>query len=209
VELEAEDLASGEPIVCAYGNFAEHFGFFLPLAGISTVRQITNNPIDNKATGRLNKLYVELLKDNEDWGTDARRHELNQFMARLIFCFFAESTGIFLPRLFTETIRQMLRKPDGDASRTGDLAFIATPNGRPMTKESFGTWFRGACKAAGVLGRAHGGKTRARPITAPQRPNWRQSLVGAAGWRRFTPAKLSRGERVNAKFPHLNPRART
>jgi hypothetical protein len=42
--------------------------FFLPLAGISTVRQITNNPIDIKATGRLNKLYVELLKDNEDWG---------------------------------------------------------------------------------------------------------------------------------------------
>ena len=50
---------------------------------------------------------MELLKDNEDWGTEARRHELNQFMARLIFCFFAESTGIFLNRLFTETIRQM------------------------------------------------------------------------------------------------------
>jgi hypothetical protein len=47
------------------------------------------------------------LKDNEDWGTDARRPELNQFMARLIFCFFAQSTGIFLPHLFTETIRQM------------------------------------------------------------------------------------------------------
>ncbi len=47
------------------------------------------------------------MKDNEDWGTDARRPELNQFMARLIFCFFAESTGIFLPHLFTETIRQM------------------------------------------------------------------------------------------------------
>lgn len=65
VELEAEDVASGETIACAYGDFARHFGFFLPLAGISTVRQITNNPIDIKATGRLNKLYVELLKDNE------------------------------------------------------------------------------------------------------------------------------------------------
>ena len=113
VELEAEDLASGETIACAYGDFARRFGFFLPLAGISTVRQITNNPIDIKATGRLNKLYVELLKDNEDWGTDARRHELNQFMARLIFCFFAEDTGIFLNHLFTKTIEQMSGSQSG------------------------------------------------------------------------------------------------
>ncbi|MGD1016949.1 MAG: DNA methyltransferase [Roseiarcus sp.] len=107
VDLEAEDIPSGETIVCAYPEFAKHFGFFLPLAGISTVKQIAHNPIDIKATGRLNKLYVELLKDNPDWGTEGRRHDLNQFMARLIFCFFAESTGIFLPHLFTETIRQM------------------------------------------------------------------------------------------------------
>jgi hypothetical protein len=114
VELEAEDLASGETIACAYGDFARHFGFFLPLAGISTVRQITDNPIDIKATGRLNKLYVELLKDNEDWGTGARRHELNQFMARLIFCFFAEDTGIFQPHLFTRTIEQMSDSQSGN-----------------------------------------------------------------------------------------------
>lgn len=107
VELQAEDLGSGDTVASPYPEFAKHFGFFLPLAGISTVRQIAHNPIDIKATGRLNKLYVELLKDNEDWGTQARRPELNQFMARLIFCFFAESTGIFLPRLFTETIRTM------------------------------------------------------------------------------------------------------
>jgi hypothetical protein len=113
-EFQAEDLASGEVVACAYPDFARHFGFFLPLAGISTVRQIANNPIDIKATGRLNKLYVELLKDNEDWGTEARRHDLNQFMARLIFCFFAESTGIFLNRLFTETIRQMSDSQSGN-----------------------------------------------------------------------------------------------
>ena len=64
---------SGEVITCAYPDFAKHFGFFLPLAGITTVGEIAHNPIDIKATGRLNKLYVELLKDNEDWGTDARR----------------------------------------------------------------------------------------------------------------------------------------
>jgi hypothetical protein len=84
------------------------------LPGISTVRSIKNNPIDIKATGRLNKLYVELLKDNPDWETDARRREMNQFMARLIFCFFAEDTGIFLNHLFTKTIEQMSDSQSGN-----------------------------------------------------------------------------------------------
>ena len=51
------------------------------------------------------------------------------------------------------------------ATRTGDLALIATNDGRPMTKESFGNWFRDARRAAGVPGTAHGlrkaGATRA------------------------------------------------
>jgi len=106
--LEAEDLVSGETIVCDYPDFPDHFGFFLTLAGISTVKEIRNNAIDIKATGRLNRLYVELLKDNEDWATDARRHEMNQFMTRLIFCFFAEDTDIFKgDDLFTSTVEQM------------------------------------------------------------------------------------------------------
>ena len=31
-DLEAEDLTSGETIACAFKNFPDHFGFFLPLA---------------------------------------------------------------------------------------------------------------------------------------------------------------------------------
>jgi hypothetical protein len=107
IDLEAEDLASGETVVCPYGRFPNHFGFFLPLAGITTVKQIRENAFDIKATGRLNRLYVELLKDNPEWGTDARRHDMNHFMARLTFCFFAEDTGIFNGgALFTTTISQ-------------------------------------------------------------------------------------------------------
>ncbi len=108
VDLEAEELTSGETVACAYQDFPNHFGFFLPLAGITTVKQIRNNPIDIQATGRLNRLYVQLLKDNEDWASEARRHDMNHFMARLIFCFFAEDTDIFnSDNLFTATIEQM------------------------------------------------------------------------------------------------------
>ena len=94
----------------------DHFGFFLPLAGISTVKEIKDNPIDVRATGRLNKLYVELLRENPDWATSERRGDMNHFMARLIFCFFAEDTDIFNGEaLFTRTLEQM---SDRDAGNT-------------------------------------------------------------------------------------------
>jgi hypothetical protein len=93
--LEAEDISGGETVTCAYTEFPNHFGFFLPLAGISTVKEIRDNPIDVRATSRLNKLYVELLRENPDWARDERRADMNHFMARLVFCFFAEDTDIF------------------------------------------------------------------------------------------------------------------
>ncbi|MEW6120446.1 MAG: DNA methyltransferase [Pseudomonadota bacterium] len=118
-DFEAEDLASGETVACAFKDFPDHFGFFLPLAGISTVRQISENAFDIRATSRLNRLYVELLKDNPDWGKAERRHDMNHFMARLIFCFFAEDTNIFVGKgRFTETVAQMSAK---DSSNTHEV----------------------------------------------------------------------------------------
>lgn len=117
--FEAESLADGETVACAYADFSDHFGFFLPLAGITTVKQIRENAFDIKATSRLNRLYIELLKENPDWDTAARREDLNHFMARLIFCFFAEDTDIFLGKgLFTATIDQMSAR---DSSNTHEV----------------------------------------------------------------------------------------
>ena len=119
VDLEAENVITGETIACNYEDFPDHFGFLLSLAGIQATSEIRNNPIDIKATGRLNRLYVELLKHNEDWGTDARRHDLNQFMTRLIFCFFSEDTGIFQKEdMFTKTVEQM---SDGKSDNTHEV----------------------------------------------------------------------------------------
>jgi len=111
--LEAEYLATGEPLSCSLSELAERFGFFLPFAGITTIQEIKENPIDVRATGRLNKLYVELLANNKEWDTEERRSDMNHFMARLIFCFFAEDTGIFDgDGQFTRTVDKMTA-PDG------------------------------------------------------------------------------------------------
>ena len=117
--LEAENLADGETVACDYAAFSDHFGFFLPLAGITTVKQIRENSFDIKATSRLNRLYVELLKENPDWDNAERREDLNHFMARLIFCFFAEDTGIFgSDACFTTKVEQM---SDRDSSNTHEV----------------------------------------------------------------------------------------
>jgi len=117
--FEAEEVDSGETVVCAFAEFPDHFGFFLPLAGITTVRQVRESSFDIRATSRLNRLYVELLKDNPEWGSAERRPDMNHFMARLIFCFFAEDTDIFHRSYpFTGTIEKM---SDRDSSNTHEV----------------------------------------------------------------------------------------
>src|SRR5680860_65482 len=118
-DFQSENIISGETIVSEYKHFHEHFGFFLELAGISTVKEIRESAFDIKATGRLNRLYIELLRSNPDWATAKRRHDINHFLARLIFCFFAEDTNIFGgDNLFTGTVQQMSAS---DASDTHEI----------------------------------------------------------------------------------------
>ncbi|MBD8625746.1 class I SAM-dependent DNA methyltransferase [Oxalobacteraceae sp. CFBP 8753] len=117
--FEAEDVETGETVACAYQQFPDHFGFFLSLAGISAVKQLRDSSFDIRATSRLNRLYVQLLSDNPQWGVGTQRHEINHFMARIIFCFFAEDTDIFDGvGLFTKTVEQMSAR---DSSNTHEV----------------------------------------------------------------------------------------
>ncbi|WP_316207365.1 class I SAM-dependent DNA methyltransferase [Bradyrhizobium sp. SZCCHNR3118] len=138
-DFEAEDLESDDsPIACTYRDFPDHFGVFLPLAGITTVKQVRDSSFDIRATSRLNRLYVELLKDNPDWGTVERRPDMNHFMARLIFCFFAEDTDIFGGnRLFTTTVEQMSARDSSNTHEVIEELFRAM-NSKREDRESAG-----------------------------------------------------------------------
>ena len=102
--IAAEHTPSGETLHCAFKELGDQFGFFLPAAGKERYRAVEENPVDVKATGKLAKLYDALIRANPDWGTDARRHEMNQLMMRLIFCMFAEDVGIFPEHQFSRLI---------------------------------------------------------------------------------------------------------
>ncbi|MCA1419517.1 DNA methyltransferase [Bradyrhizobium sp. BRP23] len=125
--LEAEDLETDDaPIACAYSDFPDHFGFFLPLAGITTVKQVRESSFDIRATSRLNRLYRTLLEENPAWDAAERRSDMNHFMARLIFCFFAEDTDIFNgKRLFTTTIEQMSERDSSNTHEVISELFLA------------------------------------------------------------------------------------
>jgi hypothetical protein len=102
--IAAEHLASGDTLHCTFEEMGDHFGFFLPAAGKERYRAVEENPIDVKATGKLARLYDALTKANPDWGSDDRRHEMNQLMMRLIFCMFAEDVGIFPDNQFSRLV---------------------------------------------------------------------------------------------------------
>ena len=138
VDLQAEQLGGDvPPLACAFADLPNHFAFFLPLAGITTVRQIAENAFDIRATGRLNRLYVELLRTNHDWDTNERREELNHFFARLIFCFFAEDTGIFDgTSLFTGKVETMTERDGSNTHQVLAKLFEAMNTPREKRAES-------------------------------------------------------------------------
>jgi hypothetical protein len=111
--FQAEDLSGADTVSCTFAEFPNHFGFFLPLAGISYATEITETVLDRRAASRLQRLYVTLLQENPDWAS--RPEDMNHFMARLIFCFFAEDTDIFSGEgLFSKKVEQMSARDASD-----------------------------------------------------------------------------------------------
>ena len=138
VQAIDRDGADNDVLACAWNELTDRFGFFFPMVGISTTKEIRDNPIDIKATGRLDKLYVELLKDprNSDWAEEDGRGRFNHFMAQLIFCFYAEDTSIFYhPGIeldarpdnwagyFTETLRERTKSDGTDMKTVMEVIF--------------------------------------------------------------------------------------
>lgn len=91
------------------------FQFFYPLAGVERYRGVDENPADVKAAEKMAKLHDEIRRYNE-FSSGDDLHDLNIFMTRLLFCFFAEDTGIFEEDLFTASISRYTQEDGSDLS---------------------------------------------------------------------------------------------
>ncbi|MFA5688324.1 MAG: DNA methyltransferase [Kiritimatiellales bacterium] len=92
--LLAVDRKTGDTLDIPFKKLKVHYDFFLPLAGMEKTKLPNENPADVKAAERMAKLFDAIKQDNPDYlRHDA--HAMNVFLARLLFCLFAEDTGIF------------------------------------------------------------------------------------------------------------------
>lgn len=98
------------------------FGFFYPLMNVERVHSIDESPADVKAAEKLAKLHDEIRAYNE-YNSDDDLHDLNIFISRLLFCFFAEDTGIFEENLFTNFIRRFTKDDGSDLCEMLEQAF--------------------------------------------------------------------------------------
>ena len=100
-----------------YENLLERlpsdFAFFYPLMDVERVHYVEESPADIKAAEKLAKLHDELRSYNE-FRSDDDLHDLNIFISRLLFCFFAEDTGIFEENLFTSSIQRYTKEDGSD-----------------------------------------------------------------------------------------------
>jgi SAM-dependent methyltransferase len=112
-ELLAIDTKTGENLMIPIRDINQHFTFFLPWAGMEKAQYVAEAHADVKAAERMGKLFDELLVANPGmFDTAHGRHALNVFFTRLLFCFFAEDTGIFEEGVFTNAVGSHTQ-PDG------------------------------------------------------------------------------------------------
>lgn len=104
--------------------------FFLPWAGIEKTQLETLNYADIKAAEKMARLYDEIIKHNAIT-TETDVHNLNVFFSRLLFCFFAEDTGVFAKRSFTDAIGSLTTERGEDTGDFLDRLFMVL-----NTKES-------------------------------------------------------------------------
>lgn len=124
-EVYCKDVKADQAIDPPFKRLNDHFLFLLPLANIERYEAPSENPADIKATGRIAKLYDAILEANRDWIQRDYTHDLNQFMARVLFCFFAEDTSIFEKDIFTSTVLDRTQEDGSDTSSVLAILFDA------------------------------------------------------------------------------------
>ncbi len=101
------------------------FEFFTPLAGIEKIQFTAEAEADVKSAELMAKLFDDIRRYN-DIRDPQTVHALNVFMSRLLFCFFAEDTGLFPEdNLFTNTLKTHTKEDGSDLGEFIDRAFLA------------------------------------------------------------------------------------
>jgi hypothetical protein len=111
--LVAKDINTKETIEILISDLPKHYRFFAPWAGIEKTETHIENPADVKASYKMASLYTEIKKNNLITNEE-ETHAMNVFLSRILFCFFAEDTGIFEPGQFSDLIENLSNEDGSD-----------------------------------------------------------------------------------------------
>jgi hypothetical protein len=120
--LLARDQKTGATLDIEVGELASHATFFGPWAGFERTQLENLNYADRKAAEKMAKLYDEVIRHNSI-ETEVAMHDLNVFFSRLLFCFFAEDTGVFEKDSFTNALGSFTRETGEDTNGFLDQLF--------------------------------------------------------------------------------------
>jgi hypothetical protein len=115
------------------------FEFFKPLAGIEKFRNVSEAEADVKTAELMAKIYDDIRRYN-DVKDPQVSHHINIFMSRLLFCFFAEDTGLFAPNQFTKAIQENTKADGSDLADFIDrLFFIMSTDNKEIRENQTNT----------------------------------------------------------------------
>ncbi|EOB3604079.1 TPA: class I SAM-dependent DNA methyltransferase [Vibrio vulnificus] len=110
----AWDTATNERLDIDFEVLHLNYSFFLPLVGLEKAILNSEKPADVKAAVKMGKLF-DLIRINNDLSSPEDIHALNVFLTRLLFCLFAEDTGIFKQKgQFSSTIKSCTAEDGSD-----------------------------------------------------------------------------------------------
>lgn len=112
----AVDTKTKDRLDIEFKDLIKHFDFFLHWAGMEKSQYVSENPADVKAAVKMAKLFDEIKKDNPDTSPEFL-HGLNVFLARLLFCYFAEDTNLFEKDQFTNAIASHTQEDRSDLDK--------------------------------------------------------------------------------------------
>ncbi len=102
-----KDLADSTELRFNLKDLPQHVSSFGFILGQQTSRVQANDPINERAVKKLSLLHSALRRDGY------KRHPLQLLLVRLLFCMFADKTGLFEPKdRFTDLIERGT-SPDG------------------------------------------------------------------------------------------------
>ena len=107
--FELYDLDEDESVAFALADLPQHvekFGFIL---GVQKRTFRDQDPVNIEASERVGDLHDALA------ASGYTGHDLEQFLVRIVFCFFADDTGIFEPRdIFLDLLENRTREDGSD-----------------------------------------------------------------------------------------------